>query len=80
MIRVALPVDPYGDLFCIYCGTQWSEQDGEDLDTCEHLLYANCDEDPADSEDFKPLASDICFEIEEPAPASRTHYFVVRAR
>lgn len=78
MHRIQLSRSPYSDLFCPFCGVQWTSEEAENIDECEHLIYAGMEEDPEEAADLKLEATDICFELFEPAPASRSHYFVVR--
>jgi hypothetical protein len=78
MQRVQLNREPYTDLFCLVCGTQWSAEGRDEIEECEHLVHYGMDEDPSDCEDLALQESDICFEIFEAAPADRTHYFVLR--
>ena len=78
MYRVQLNRSPYDSLYCPFCGIKTNESDGGDIVECTHLVYYNMEEDPDDSQDYKPQETDICFILSESAPADRDHYFIFR--
>ena len=67
---------PYDELYCPFCGESISHPDRSELGDCPHLVAAFL-EDEMNPKDFKE--NDICFELFEPAPAARSHFFIFRS-